>query len=54
MFYPRNPRKNYDTRKKYFDPRNSRTPRKSSTHATHAPTHPPYSRNPCYHATYAI
>ena len=45
-FDPRNPRKNYDPRKKYFDPRNPGNPRKSLTHATHAPTWLRLPRNP--------
>ena len=35
IFDPRNQRKNYDLRKKYFDPPNSRNPRNNWTHAPH-------------------
>ena len=48
---PRNQSNNYDSRKKYFDPRNPRDTRKNLTHETHAPRDP---RNPRYHATHAI
>ena len=34
-FDSRNPRKNYDPCKKYFDPRNPRNPRRNLNHASH-------------------
>ena len=57
IFDPRNPRKNYEPRKRYLNPRNPGNPRKNLTHETHARngqrqlTHP---RRPRYHATHAI
>ena len=40
IFDQRNPRKNYDPHKKYFDPRNPRNPRNNWIHVTQAPTQP--------------
>ena len=48
-FDPRNPRKNNDPRKKYFDPRNPRNPLKNLTHATHTLANP---RNPRTHVNH--
>ena len=48
-FDPRNPRKNNDPRKKYFDPRNPRNPRKNLTLATHTLANP---RNPRTHVNH--
>ena len=44
-FDPSKPPKDYDPRKKYFNPRNPCNPRKNLTHATHTLTEPTLPQN---------